>query len=217
MRRLCVLEHGDDAAPVGGRLTLAAPTLVRVTSSGPAALEGEALRLTAQLRTTRDAGPPPTGSVLFRVGHRVLGTAEVDASGTAVLEGVVLAAGVHGVVACYSGDSHHAAATSAPLPQAVAAPLLPVLLAVAAPVRRPDGVALEAELLDPGTGRLLEGASGGLTFAVDGVDVVAVEVVCGQARVVVRDLRPGRLSAAYTGGGEYAPASGSALEAAASS
>jgi trimeric autotransporter adhesin len=210
-----VLEHGDDAAPAGGRLRVAAPTLVRVTTSGPAALEGEPLHLTAQLRTTREAGPPPTGAVLFRVGHRVLGTAEVDVAGTAVLEGVVLAAGVHGVVACYSGDSHHAAATSAPLPQAVTAPLLPVLLAVAAPVRRPDGVVLEAELLDPVTGRLLEGTSGQLSFTVDGLEAAVVGVVSGQARVVVPDLAPGRLSAAFAGEGEYAPASGAALDVAA--
>jgi hypothetical protein len=90
-----------------------------------------------------------------------------------------------------------------------------VLLAVAAPVRRSEGVVLEAELLDPVTGRLLEGASGQLLFTVEGVEVAAVEVACGQARGVVPDLPPGRLGAAFTGEGEYAPATGAALDAAA--
>lgn len=207
-----MLDQGDQAI-VGGGLALAAPTLVRVTSSWPGVPEGAPFHLTAQLRTTRAYGPPPSGSVVFRVGGRVLGTAEVDDSGAAVLQDVTLTAGVHAVVASYGGDAHHAAATSAPVPQAVAAPLLPVVLAVAAPVRRPDGVELEAELLDPSTGRLLDGCSGRVAFSVDSVAVAEVELVAGQARVLVEHLPVGRVVATFPGEGEYAPATGAALEA----
>jgi hypothetical protein len=211
-----VLDHGDEAI-VGGRLSLAAPTLVRVTSSWPGVPEGAPFRLTAQLRTTRADGPPPSGSVVFRAGHRLLGTATVGDDGAAVLEDVMLTAGVHAVVASYGGDANHAAATSAPVPQAVAAPLLPVVLAVASPVTVPDGVELEAELLDPRTGRLLDGSSGRVVFSVDGVEVADVALVAGQARGRVPHLPSGRLVCTFPGEGEYAPATGAALEAVAGS
>jgi len=206
-----VLDQGDQAREVG-RLELAAPTLVRVTSSWSGVPEGAAFRLTARLRTTRREVPAPEGSVVFRAGHRVLGTASVGADGEAVLEEVALPAGVHAVVASYSGDAYHAAATSAPLPQVVAAPLLPVVLAVAEPVRRAGGVVLEAELLDPATGRLLDGASGRVVFSVEGVEVAEVVLTEGQARVVVPGLPAGRLVGAFPGEGEYAPGTGAALE-----
>lgn len=211
-----MLDQGDEAI-VGGRLSLAAPTLVRVTSSWPGVPEGTPFRLTAQLRTTRTDGPPPSGSVVFRSGHRVLGTAKVDDTGAAVLADVRLAAGVHPVVASYSGDEHHAAATSAPVPQAVAAPLLQVLLAVAAPVRRGDGVTLEAQLLDSLTGRLADGAPGRVAFSVDGTVVADVPLEGGHARALVPELPAGHLVATFPGEGEYAPAVGAALDVAAGS
>jgi len=206
-----VLDQGDEAI-VGGRLVMATPTLVRVTSSWPGAPEGALFQLAAQLRTTRQDGPAPTGSVVFRAGHRVLGTAPVDGAGMAVIDDVALSAGVHAVVASYSGDAHHAAATSAPYPQAVAAPLLQVVLAVAAPVERPEGILLEAELLEATTGRLLD-ASGTVLFSVEGVEIAHVVLVAGQARIVVPGLPPGRLVGSFPGEGEYAPATGMALQA----
>lgn len=202
-----MLDQGDEAIS-GGRLRLSAPTLVRLTSSRTSVPEGESLVFTAHVRTLPEHAPPPTGSMAFRAGHRMLGTVPLDATGTAVLDGVRLPAGVHAIVATYGGDARHAAASSTAIPQAVTAPLLPVVVAVATPVRRPEGVVLEAELLDAATGRLVDDASGCVLFSLDGVELADVVLRAGQARVVVPDLPPGVLVAAFAGEGEYAAASG---------
>jgi hypothetical protein len=193
----------------------AAPTLVRLTSSGRPVPEGQPLALAAQVRTVEDRDSAPTGAVEFRIGGRLLGAAQLDDAGQAVLDGVRLAHGVHAVVASYSGDSSHAAASSSPLPQAVTAAAAPVVLLVAAPVAVADGVQLEAELVDPHTGRLAEDATGRLVFTAGNRTVAAVELVAGHARVVVDRLPRGRLRADFSGDTEHAPANGSFLDTAA--
>jgi hypothetical protein len=147
--------------------------------------------------------------VIFHVdGHRI-GTATLDGAGQAVLDGVHLTVGVHAVVASYAGDDRHAAGTSAPLPQAVAAAAAPVVVLVASPTTTPEGVVVEAELVDPHTGRLAEDAEGELVFTSGSSLVGAVPLHAGQARLVVAALPPGRLRATFGGDREHAPAEGS--------
>lgn len=202
-----MLDHGGQAA-TRGRQDAAVPTLVRLVSSRPGVPEGESVDLRAEVRAVRPADDLPTGSVTFRVGALLLGDAAVDSGGDALLRGVRLPIGVHPVTASYGGDGRFAGASSAPLPQAVVAPAVPVLVAVAAPARTQDGVRLEAELLDPGTGRLVEAATGVVLFVAAGEQVAQAPVVGGQASAVVARLPEGALRVVFPGDGEHAAASG---------
>lgn len=202
---------GEQAAgaPAGERS--ARPTLVRLRSAKARVPDGEPLTLDAQVSRIEGSGPAPTGVVEFRVGAALVGCAAVDATGGAALDGVHLAAGVHALTATYLGDAHHEAATSAPLPQAVAMHLAPVVLLVTAPSRVAEGIQLGAELVDPRTGRIAEAASGSVVFSTDDVTIVSVDLVGGHARAVVPDLPTGCLEAHFAGDAEHAPASGSAF------
>jgi hypothetical protein len=202
-----VLDHGGQAA-TRGRQEAAAPTLVRLVSSRAGVSDGETVDLRAEIRAVRPAGAVPTGSGTFRVGPHLLGDADVDGGGDAVLRGVRLPTGVHAVTASYGGDGRFAGASSAPLPQAVVAPAVPVLVAVAAPARTPEGVRLEAELLDAGTGRLVEAATGVLLFVAGGEQLAQAPVLGGQASAVVPRLPAGSLRVVFPGDGEHAAASG---------
>ena len=206
-------EHNED--PLGRALRLAAPTLLGLTSSHARIAEGAPLALVALVRTVRGDGPSATGVVEFRVAGRLLGSATLDKLGQAVLTEVRLTPGVHAVTASYSGDDHHAAASSSSLPQAVLAAGAPVVVLVAAPATGRDGVLLEAELVDPNTGRLAEDATGTVVFLAGNTTVARVDLVAGHARAVVPGLPPGRLRASFPGDLEHAPAIGSCLEEAA--
>lgn len=194
---------------------VAAPTLVRLTSSAPRLPEGVALGLAAEVRTVRGDGPAATGCVEFRVAGRLLGARPLDAEGRAALEGVRLAPGVHAITASYRGDLEHAAASSAPLPQAVIATGTTVVVLVAAPLAVPGGFQLEAEVVDPGSGRLAEDASGAVVFWAGDTSVASTELAAGHARVVVSQLPRGRLMAAFAGDVEHAAATGAWSEQAA--
>jgi hypothetical protein len=203
-----VLDPGDRL--VGGRLESAAPTLVRLNLSEAHAGDGDPVALEAHVVTVHQQGPAPTGTVAFRSGHRLLGTAPLDGDGVAVLHGVRLPAGVHPVVASYGGDAWHAPATSAPVPQVVVAPAMPGVVALAVPERTADGVVLAAQILDAATGRTVEDAEGVVSFALDDEVVGAADLVAGQATLVLAELPVGRISARFRGDLEHAAAEGSA-------
>lgn len=203
-----MLDSGDDAFTRGQVLHRAAPTLVRLNSSRPSAPLGETLLLVAQVRTLNGGGALPTGAVAFRIGTRLLGSAPLDEAGHAQLDGVQLDPGVHAITASYGGDPDHAAATSSPLPQAVTVPAAPVVVLVSAPVAGVAGVLLEAELVDPRTGRLADDAVGTVVFTAGGASLATAELVAGHARTLVPALPAGRLGAAFAGDPEHASATG---------
>jgi hypothetical protein len=200
-----VLDPGDRV--VGGRLEVAAPTLVRLSATAHVH-DGEPAVLEAHVVTVHEGGPAPTGAVAFRTGHRLLGTAPLDPDGIAVLPGVRLPAGVHPVVVSYGGDPHHAPATSAPVPQAVVARAAPVVVALAVPERAADGVVLRAQILDAATGRAVERVEGVVTFALDDEVVGEAALADGEAALVLPQLPVGRITARFRGDPEHAAAEG---------
>ena len=157
-----------------------------------------------------DQAPAPTGSVAFRAGHRLLGTAALDVGGTAVLDGVRLPAGVHPVVASYGGDEWHAPATSAAVPQAVVAPALPVVVALAVPERTAQGVVLTAQILDAADRADGRRRTGRRTFALDDEVVGSAPLQDGEAVLELAALPVGRITARFTGDPEHAAAEGAA-------
>jgi hypothetical protein len=97
-------------------------TSVTLTSSRNPSHAGQGVRFTATITSPVPAGTAPTGTVTFRDGAKVLGTAKVHADGTAHLEVSTLAAGSHGITARYEGDAAYAPHTSDALTQVVQAP-----------------------------------------------------------------------------------------------
>lgn len=204
-----MLDPGDRV--VGGRLEGSAPTLVRLrVASTP---DGVPLALRAHVVTVDERGPAPTGTVAFRTSHRLLGTAPLDGTGTAVLDGVRLPAGVHPVVASYGGDAAHAPATSPPVPQAVVAPVAAVVVALAVPEKTSVGVLLRAQVLDAATGRVVDSVGGQVTFALDGTPLGSAPLEAGEATLLLADLPVGRITARFRGDLEHAPAEGAAVDA----
>lgn len=201
-----MLDHGERLAT--GRLEVAAPTLVRLSGRQPHATAEEPVTLRAEVVAMHQAAQVPTGTVAFRAGRRLLGTASLDPEGVARLDGVRLAAGVHALVASYGGDGRHAAASSSPVPQAVVVQPRQVLLAVQQPDHRSSRVVLRAELLDPDNGRLVEAALGIVTFALEGEVLGSAPLRSGEAELRLGPLPTGRLTARFHGDVEHAPADG---------
>lgn len=92
------------------------PTVTGIESANNPAVYGDTVSLTATVNTS--AGTP-TGSVTFKEGSTVLGTAPVGDGGQASLAVTGLHAGTHGIKAYYSGDVSHAASTSLQLDQVI--------------------------------------------------------------------------------------------------
>jgi hypothetical protein len=91
------------------------PTVTGIASDLNPAVYGDTVSLTATVNTTGS----PTGSVVFKEGSTVLGTAPVGDGGQATLAVASLNAGTHTIKASYSGDVSHAASTSAGFAQVV--------------------------------------------------------------------------------------------------
>ena len=207
------MRRQPDDPPLGRGPALVA-TLLRLTTgstSGAARpAEDEALTLTAQVTGVDGRPCAATGAVRFLAAGAALGEARLDASGRAELPDVRLRAGLHPLTASYAGDDAHAGSTSRPLPQAVGPVAAEVLVLVAAPLRTPSGVLLEAELVDPQTGRLVEDAVGPLAFTAGTTLLADGELERGHARVLVPALPEGPLQVAFRGDVEHAPATGTA-------
>jgi hypothetical protein len=70
--------------------------------------------LTARVTPVAPGAGTPTGTVTFRDGGRVLGTARVDAFGDAFLDVAALPRGTHSLTATFSGDGNFEGSTSDP-------------------------------------------------------------------------------------------------------
>jgi len=101
--------------------TTGVSTTTTLTSSAPSASAGTAVSLTATIAPSA-AGPAPTGTVNFTQNGALLGTATVNADGTATFQTSTLAAGSDPIVATYSGDGIYSSSASAPLTETITQP-----------------------------------------------------------------------------------------------
>ena len=104
--------------PAGGA---AAPTTTRLTASPPRSVVGLTVRLAATVTPQSDA-PMPEGTVVFKRGSVVVGSAPVEAEGAraiARLNTVDLPVGTHELVAEYVGGGRFATSRSAVVRQVV--------------------------------------------------------------------------------------------------
>jgi hypothetical protein len=98
------------------------------------------------------------------------------------------------------------------VPQAVVVPPRPVVVAVQTPERGTGGVVLRAELLDPRSGRLADGATGSLTFSLDDEVLGSAPLRYGEAELHLAGLAEGRVGARFHGDAEHAAGDGVAPE-----
>jgi hypothetical protein len=93
---------------------LTANTTVTSTSSQRPSEVGQPVTFTATM-----TGVSPTGTVTFKDGSTVLGTATLNASGQATFTTSSLNVGTHSIAATYNGDANNSPSTSAVLLQTV--------------------------------------------------------------------------------------------------
>jgi hypothetical protein len=90
------------------------------TSSTPnPSATGQTVTFTAVVAVTPSDGATPTGMVSFYAGDTLLGTASLDAKGTATFSTPALTAGKYNVKAIYSGSAAFAESTSTPITHVV--------------------------------------------------------------------------------------------------
>src|SRR5262249_45177189 len=99
-----------------------AATTVALGSSVNPAVTGQAVTFTATVGIVAPGAGAPTGTVTFRDGNLVLGTAAVGRDGTATLTTSFAAAGGHAITAVYSGDANFVGSSQALTEQVNAAP-----------------------------------------------------------------------------------------------
>ncbi|MBM7516008.1 beta strand repeat-containing protein [Nocardioides nitrophenolicus] len=112
----------EGSSETTSQLVGAGVTVVGLTSSANPSSYGDRVTLTATVADSAPAPGKPTGTVTFRSGTDVLGTASlatVDGRQQATLDVDGLAAGSYPLTATYSGDGSRAAATSPELSQVV--------------------------------------------------------------------------------------------------
>src|SRR5262249_40150250 len=133
-----------------------AATTVALGSSVNPATTGQAVTFTARVAVIAPGAGAPTGTVTFKDGNGVLGTAAVGPDGTATLTTIFAAAGGHVITAVYSGDSNFVGSSQA-LTERVNAPTRKAttlaLFASASPVVVGQAVTFTATVRGPaGTG-----------------------------------------------------------------
>jgi streptogramin lyase len=114
---------------------------------------GVTVTFTATVAAVAPGAGTPTGSVTFKDGNTVLGTAALGAGGTATLAISFSTPGIHSVTALYNGSGNFLSGTSAALAETVVRPAaiteLPIPTVDAQPLgitRGPDGNLWFAEL-----------------------------------------------------------------------
>jgi Bacterial Ig-like domain (group 3)/NHL repeat len=116
-----VLFSGTGVVPQSILLTgtaVLSATAVTLTSSNASSFAGQAVTFTATVKPTGLG--TATGTVSFRDGTTLIGSAVPVVAGVATITTSSLAAGTHNITAVYSGDANFTGSTSAVLTQIVA-------------------------------------------------------------------------------------------------
>ncbi|MGI4757833.1 MAG: Ig-like domain repeat protein, partial [Janthinobacterium lividum] len=113
------VQYGGDTSDAPGQSNVLAQqvqqasttTMLGANNSSP--LVGTPVSFTANVSSSN--GPLPTGTVQFKDGSTVIGTAALNTTGTASVSTSSLTPGSHAIVAVYEGDVDDATSSSAPL------------------------------------------------------------------------------------------------------
>ena len=200
----------SDSAPLSQVVQRAAVAMVLAAGPQPTVF-GQPLTLTATLTVQAPGAGTPTGTVTFRDGATIFGTATVQPDGTAVLVIGSLAAGSHTLSASYEGDAGFAAASNTLDVQhtvdqaAVAVALTPTVN----PSRSGEDVTFTVTVsaAAPGSGT----PSGTVTVDDGGSPLATVTLSAGSGTFNTAALAVGThpLSATYAGDGSFLTGSAS--------
>ncbi|MET0591474.1 MAG: Ig-like domain-containing protein [Polyangiaceae bacterium] len=171
-----------------------------VTSPDPSVF-GEVVTLQA---TVTASGLTPTGTVNFMDGATLLGTATLDATGTAFLTTTALAIGARSITTVYSGDGSYPSATSAVTTHTVNAASTSTIVASSQnPQSTGQAVTFTATVTadPPGSGT----PSGTVTFTDGATSLGTVTLSGGQASLTTSSLTVGghTITAVYSGSAEF--------------
>ncbi len=108
--------HSSCPTNVVNQGMLLPPTVVLVSNTNPSAF-GTPVTFTATV--TSSSSQLPTGAVNFFDGTTQIGTANLNAAGTAVFTSSTLAAATHSITAVYTGDNYNGSGTSNAVSQVV--------------------------------------------------------------------------------------------------
>lgn len=184
-------------------------TSTSVSTSSASIPVGTAVTLSAAVSSLDNL--PLSGSVAFHSGNTTLGTAPLQADGTATLALANLGSGTYSIVATYSGDTNNATSSSLPLTQlSTKLPTITTLTTDAATLSAGNTLRLSAQaVLAPGA-QAFGSLSGTITFADNGSVLASVPVSGdGSATFAAAGLSVGNhtLTATYNGDANYATSS----------
>ncbi len=176
-----------------------AATTTTLTASSTSPTFGQIVTLTA--RVTAPTGARPSGQIVFKVGDAVLGRANLNASGEAVLNTVGLPGGTHQVTANYAGTAVLAPSASAAVTMTVARARVVVGVAAQVPSAvygQPVQIGAKVTVM----GRPSARVTGSIMFMAGNTFLgTAVIGTDRTARFTLTSLPPGRyaIRAIYTG------------------
>jgi hypothetical protein len=194
-----------------------AATTTALSASANSVSANHTVTFTATIAAVAPGAGTPTGTVTFKDGSVVLGTATVGAAGKATLSTSFSATGSHAITAVYSGDGNFVGSSSPVLTEQVTAATSPAatttaLFASANPARVGQTVTFTATVSGPaGTGT----PTGTITFFVGNTAVARVRLdATGKARLTGRFSVAGTFTirAVYSGDSNFAASSQSLTE-----
>jgi hypothetical protein len=179
-----------------------------LTSSAATATLGQPVTITVGIRSSVP-NAPPTGTVTFRDGERVLGAVPLDESGEARITVADLTAGEHDIRADYSGDANFAP-SSAALRQSVGRATTRTTIVLSAASAAPGGLGAAVTLDATVSADTLGTATGSVTFR-DGTAVLGTAPLDpeGRARLSTEvGWGSHAVSAIYSGDDVFGPSLG---------
>lgn len=214
LHRLTATYQGDATYASSSSLpvsltVLRTPVAFSLTSSANPSPLGQEVTLAATARPADGGTATPTGAVAFADETGPLGTAALDAAGSARLTTTALAAGEHHVTATYEGDGDHAG-DSATFVQAIGEPAATATHLQASPTRVPAGQAVRlVATVAPSTPVAGRQRPAGAVIFRDGDTVLGVDELeeSDLAALQVPALAPGThsITAHYGGDPAFAP------------
>jgi hypothetical protein len=168
---------GSTSSALGYRVNAAA-TSTAVSSVANPSVFGQSVSISATVSVVAPGAGTAAGTVTFKDGTTVLGTATLNASGVATLNTAAPSVGSHSITATYAGNANTSASTSASLGQVVGqASTTTTVTSSVSPVAVGQAVHFVATVaaITPGAGT----RTGSVQFVVDGANFGSPVTVAG--------------------------------------
>jgi hypothetical protein len=110
-------NYNKNTSPLLTQTVNKAATATSLTSAPNPSTFGQTVSFTATVASTTSG--TPTGTVTFKDGSKVIGSATLNGSGVGVFMTSSLARGTHSITSVYKGDTNYNSSTSAPVQQVV--------------------------------------------------------------------------------------------------